>query len=283
MAEMKVVGKQNLKDFYGELKKRFVLRYNNKNYLTSETGEEGYTKAEIDKIIENIAFSGGNESVLKDYVDDNFLLLSGGKLIGNLQIKDSVLNLSVDDYNSSICCTGGFDIEDYGVQPTEKFSGILFSVNSISTDEKPGINFTISKDEDGCYLLALQDTNYMNEKGKDPFPCRVANIKSPAQKFDAANKLYVDSLKPIKTSVTLLSAGWSGEGPYTQSITLPNITANNKVDLCPDAIAIQQMVDDDVIALYVENNDGALTAYAVGNKPIIDLTIQAIVTEVADE
>ena len=83
-----------------------------------------------------------------------------------------------------------------------------------------------------------------------------------------------------KTTVTL-STGWTGDtSPYTQTVTISGITVNSKVDLQPDSTAIAQMTDDGTVALYITNDNGTLTAYAVGEKPTVALTIQATITEV---
>ena len=84
-----------------------------------------------------------------------------------------------------------------------------------------------------------------------------------------------------KASITL-STNWSGDAsPYTQSVTISGTTTNSKVDLQPDATVIAQMADDGVVALYIANDNGTLTAYAVGEKPTVELTIQATITEVS--
>ena len=84
-----------------------------------------------------------------------------------------------------------------------------------------------------------------------------------------------------KTTVTL-STDWTGDAsPYTQSVTISGTTANSKVDLQPDATAIAQMAEDGTAALYIANDNGVLTANAVGDKPTVALTIQATITEVS--
>ena len=65
------------------------------------------------------------------------------------------------------------------------------------------------------------------------------------------------------------------------TVTISRTTANSTVDLQPDATTINQMAEDGTEALYIANDNGTLTAYAVGEKPTVELTIQATVTEVS--
>lgn len=75
----------------------------------------------------------------------------------------------------------------------------------------------------------------------------------------------------------LLSAeGWSGnESPYRQAFSSQYIDANTRIDLFVDNDLYVQMINDKVIAIYAENNDGVASVVAIGNKPSIDVTIQA--------
>ena len=89
---------------------------------------------------------------------------------------------------------------------------------------------------------------------------------------------------PTQTDSIVLTTSWtdSGNGYYTQTVTLANVTptANSKVDLQPDATALIALMNDGVSALFIDNNNGTLTAYAVGAATTTSLTLQATVTEV---
>ena len=89
----------------------------------------------------------------------------------------------------------------------------------------------------------------------------------------------VASLKPRIVTLSV-GATWSGNGPYTQTLVITGGTANTKVDLQPDATVIGQMVSDGCTALYVSNNNGIFTLYALDAPLSVASSIQATLTEV---
>lgn len=89
------------------------------------------------------------------------------------------------------------------------------------------------------------------------------------------------ALKPRKVTISMTAAGWTGaESPYTQVVSIPSGTVNDMVDLQPDDTTIMQVVEDGVLALKVDNTNGVFTAKAFSNKPSVDITLQATLTEV---
>ena len=122
-------------------------------------------------------------------------------------------------------------------------------------------------------------------KYKDPTTGEVKKVGAP--KVDTYTKTETDTLLQNKADTTkkttvILSTDWvGGASPYTQSVTISGTTANSKVDLQPDATAITQMAEDGTVALYIANDNGTLTANAVGDKPTAEMTIQATITEVS--
>ena len=102
------------------------------------------------------------------------------------------------------------------------------------------------------------------------------------QRIDETNTALQNKADTIKKASITLSTNWTGDAsPYTQTVTISGTTSNSKVDLQPDATAIEQMADDGTLALYIANDNGILTAYAIGEKPTAGLTIQATITEVS--
>lgn len=82
------------------------------------------------------------------------------------------------------------------------------------------------------------------------------------------------------TEITLPAANWKGaESPYSQVVTVEGASVNSKVDLQPSVEQLEIFHDKD-IAFSTENDGGVVTAYAIGDRPTNDYTIQATITEV---
>ena len=105
-----------------------------------------------------------------------------------------------------------------------------------------------------------------------------------AMEYVMDTKKYIDSLlkePPARLSyITLHSSAWVGdEGLYSQVVTIDGITKYSKVDLLPSVEQLAIFHDKD-LAFVTENEDGVVTVFAIGDKPILDYTVQAQITEV---
>lgn len=87
---------------------------------------------------------------------------------------------------------------------------------------------------------------------------------------------------PRVASVTILASKWSdvAEGLYAQVVAIDGVTEYSKVDLMPSVEQLAIFHNKDV-AFVTENEDGVVTVYAIGTKPILDYTMQVSITEVA--
>lgn len=83
------------------------------------------------------------------------------------------------------------------------------------------------------------------------------------------------------SSVTLLASKWTNkaESLHSQVVTISGVTKYSKVDLLPSVEQLAIFHHKDV-AFVTENEDGVVTVYAIGDKPISDYTIQVSITEV---
>lgn len=100
-------------------------------------------------------------------------------------------------------------------------------------------------------------------------------------------KFYTDlsnagswGVKPKVVFVTL-NTTWTASGNnYTKAVAISGVTANSKIDVQPDAAVIARLAEDGVTALYFANNNGSVSAVAVGAMPTSIITVQVTITEV---
>jgi len=97
----------------------------------------------------------------------------------------------------------------------------------------------------------------------------------------AIDELAIEKQESIAVGAIDLSLSWSGSGPYTQTVTIlgPTVTGDSIISLLPTASQLAQLITDGVTALTIENNDGVLTAYALGAAPSTAMSIECTVTE----
>lgn len=82
------------------------------------------------------------------------------------------------------------------------------------------------------------------------------------------------------TEITLPASAWKGAlSPYSQVVNVDGVSINSMVDLQPTIDQIEEFRDNN-LAFLAENDEGVITVYAIGNKPVNDYTIQATVMEV---
>ena len=88
------------------------------------------------------------------------------------------------------------------------------------------------------------------------------------------------SVIPTVSTVTLNADAWTGnKNPWSQVVTINGVTANSKIDPQPTAVQIVELQDAE-ITFMLQNDNGVVTAWAIGNKPTKDFTMDVLITEV---
>ncbi len=82
-------------------------------------------------------------------------------------------------------------------------------------------------------------------------------------------------------SVTLTASKWvtESENLHSQVVAINGTTEYSKVDLLPSVEQLAIFHNKDV-AFVTENEDGVVTVYAIGDKPVLDYIMQVSITEV---
>ena len=85
---------------------------------------------------------------------------------------------------------------------------------------------------------------------------------------------------PKISEVTLLASDWVSYGNlHSQVVDIEGVTKNSQVDLTPSVEQLLIFYEKD-LTFTTENDNGSVTVYAIGQKPVNDYTIQVTITEV---
>lgn len=99
-------------------------------------------------------------------------------------------------------------------------------------------------------------------------------------------KLYINSIVGTPPStisyINLPASKWQDaeeDDLYYQVVSISGVTENSKIDINPsvEQLAIFHKKD---IAFVTENEDGVVTVYCIGQKPLLDYSMQITITEV---
>ncbi len=117
-----------------------------------------------------------------------------------------------------------------------------------------------------------------NEYTDEKDAATLAEAKAYAESVAGSTYIVTDG---TPGSITI-GTGWSATEPFQITVTAQDytITEHTMVSILPKAEIMMQMRDDGVQMLYITNNEGTLTAYAVGNPPKTALTVPVLYTEV---
>ena len=85
---------------------------------------------------------------------------------------------------------------------------------------------------------------------------------------------------PKLTTITMNASAWAGNSnPYSQIVSCSGVNANSKLDLQPTPTQIVALQNAE-ISLMLTNNNGVVTAWAIGGKPTVNYTMDVLITEV---
>ena len=78
-----------------------------------------------------------------------------------------------------------------------------------------------------------------------------------------------------------LGTTWSGNDPYTSTVTVTGYTVTDKtmVSVLPSTAVLTQMLADGTSNIYITNNNGTLTATALGAAPTQAMTLTVLCSE----
>lgn len=110
---------------------------------------------------------------------------------------------------------------------------------------------------------------------------RITSLSDPSANDDAVNKLYVDTalngVKTVSVSATLTVAGWTGSGPYVQSVTITGLTDAKKAMAYPvygsDTATNIALKEACGMVSFASRSDNVLTFTCLEDKPTVAIPI----------
>lgn len=191
------------------------------------------------------------------------------------QAQDPLPAMMQEDINAS-GTVYQLPIATYTAQPT-MISDLQYVAHTIS----PG---TVASFNGRTGAVTPQTGDYTGSQIKIPGYKQATsrqNVTATDTVTQAIGKMeYKINRAVVIKQLSLPAASWTGSGPYTQTVTITGITVNSKVDIQMDATSLGVLIDSGTYAIWMENNNGTITAKVLGDKPSADMTVQVTITEV---
>ena len=107
----------------------------------------------------------------------------------------------------------------------------------------------------------------------------IALARSKGSGGGSGSGTFVPSFGTLATIQTGVS--WFGDDPYTLTVLVSGytVTSNTMISVLPSVDLVEQMMADGVSNIFITNNNGVLTATAVGGAPSAAMTLQVLCSE----
>lgn len=144
-------------------------------------------------------------------------------------------------------------------------SGAVSTVNGVSPDATGNVTLTLGS------IATVDNTPTINSQ----------NLVTSGGVYARINAVLSSTQVKIQNgTITLPAASWTGTGPYTQAVTVAGSTAQSQINIQGNQTAIAA-ANSGGFAVLISNTGGTLTAYAIGTKPTVDLTLQVTIVELS--
>lgn len=231
-----------------------------------------------------------------EYVVYQKILVGNGRLryrkIENLTHYPAFEDYTIEPYDQ---------LDEFGLdtQPLSARQGYVLNQNKAEKSEVIKVSKNL---EDLCYWAEEELVNVKsNLSWKESLSNKVtaiddnaSNSSYPSAKAvkeyvaniieECVQRIMNEASTVRRTTLFLFASEWQGsDGMYSQTVTIDNVTPYSKIDMQPTAEQLTIFHEKDV-AFVVENDNGIITVYCIGQKPTNDYIFQATITEVkADE
>ncbi len=254
-----------------------------------------YSGADSDVLVTTANFNfRGRKGIMNDetiQAEDKYPILVG--LISEVTSSTNAADAAAAAATAAAAKINGMVVEGEVLTPGSTPT-VVISEETIEGQTVKKITFGLSRGRDGQVISVNGKTDpVIVLAASDIGTSGGSNVQSdldskvPQARTINGYALSTDLIISKLDSVELLTASWalvSGETEvYSQTVTIESGTANSCIELQPSYSQIQQLIEGGTLSLQIDNNNGTFTAYAVGDPPSTDMTIQCMVNILAQE
>ena len=138
-------------------------------------------------------------------------------------------------------------------------------------------NITLDADDVGALDQTSADARYLQLSG-GTMTGALALPGNPTSNNQAANKAYVDALKPNRLTVTLSASGWSGN---SQTITVSGVSADESAQLIMPVPALASQTAYYEAGILVTGQAANSLTFTCSTVPSSNLTVYVVMQEVS--
>lgn len=144
-----------------------------------------------------------------------------------------------------------------------------------STDDTEGVEWICNGDGESTITGILNGTF----KYVDPVSIKLTGAVNGTAKFNGVDDVVIDT-SHTTSNVTCSAAGWAGtSAPFTNTIAVAGVTATNVVEVGLNSAANDNQVKACMKASIakITQSANAITLYAYGSKPAVDIPLSIII------
>lgn len=129
----------------------------------------------------------------------------------------------------------------------------------------------------GEYSLLYGTKSEIHLSATNVFCSRLQGVTTPLYSTDAANKAYVDALKPTRLTAVLSASGWSGN---SQTITVSGVSADETAQLIMPVPALASQTAYYEAGILVTGQAANSLTFTCSTVPSSNLTVYVVMQEV---
>lgn len=201
-------------------------------------------------------------------IDLNGINMSGITQLGTALTSDTLLK-------SAICTALGLD---ENATPSDAWEAVLELINqkqdTLTFDSTPQQGSQNPVRSGGLYT-ALSGKQDVLTFDTQPTP----GSTNPVTSGGVADAIA--GATTMTTTLAIPASAWNGNDPYLAEITVTgySVTPNTRVDVACNYMTMNSLTNMGVSAIYIENNSGILTAFAIGAAPNTSISVNALLYE----